>query len=60
IIEIRNNLAKMERFILDLRLGIVWEKVELYGDFGRVGSLLNNLIRDIRRVRTNAQKIARS
>lgn len=60
ILEIRRNLAEMERFILDLRLGIIWEKVELYGDFGRVGSLLNNFIRDIRRVRTNAQKIARS
>ncbi len=60
ILEIRKNLAEMDRFILDLRLGIIWEKVELYGDFGRVGSSLNNLIRDIRRVRTNAQKIARS
>lgn len=60
ILEARKNLNKIERFISDLRLGILPEKVELYGDFTRIGSLLNNLIRDIKRVRSNAQKVARS
>jgi hypothetical protein len=59
-IEIRRNLNVLKNFLLDLRLGILWERLELGGDFKVLEEELNGLIRDVKRVRRNVQKVVRS
>jgi hypothetical protein len=59
-IEIRKNLNVLKNFLLDLRLGILWERLELGGDFKVLEEELNGLIRDVKRVRRNVQKVVRS
>jgi hypothetical protein len=59
-IEIRRNLNVLKNLLLDLRLGILWERLELGGDFKVLEEELNGLIRDVKRVRRNVQKVVRS
>ena len=59
-LEIRRNLGILKNFLLDLRLGILWERVELGGYFKVLEGELNGLIRDVNRVRRNVQKVVRS
>jgi hypothetical protein len=59
-LEIRRNLGILKNFLLDLRLGILWERLELGGDFKVLEEKLNGLIRDVKRVRRNVQKVVRS
>jgi hypothetical protein len=59
-IEIRTNLNVLKNLLLDLRLGILWERLELGGDFKVLEEELNGLIRDVKRVRKNVQKVVRS
>jgi hypothetical protein len=58
--EIRRNLNVLKNLLLDLRLGILWERLELGGDFKVLEEELNGLIRDVKRVRRNVQKVVRS
>ncbi|MCC6012351.1 hypothetical protein LM594_05215 [Candidatus Caldipriscus sp.] len=59
-LEMRRNLGILKKFLSDLRLGILWERLELGGDFKVLEEELNGLIRDIKRVRRNVQKVVRS
>jgi uncharacterized membrane protein len=59
-LEMRRNLGILKNFLSDLRLGILWERLELGGDFKVLEEELNGLIRDIKRVRRNVQKVVRS
>jgi len=59
-LEIRRNLGILKNFLSDLRLGILWERLELGGDFKVLEEELNGLIRDVKRVRRNVQKVVRS
>jgi uncharacterized membrane protein len=59
-LDIRRNLNVLKNLLLDLRLGILWERVELGGDFKVLEEELNGLIRDVKRVRRNVQKVVRS
>jgi hypothetical protein len=59
-LEIRRNLGILKNFLSDLRLGILWERLEFRGDFKVLEEELNGLIRDVKRVRRNVQKVVRS
>jgi hypothetical protein len=59
-LEMRRNLGILKKFLSDLRLGILWERLELGGDFKVLEEELNGLIRDVKRVRRNVQKVVRS
>jgi hypothetical protein len=59
-LEIRRNLGILKNFLSDLRLGILWERLEFRGDFRVLEEELNGLIRDVKRVRRNVQKVVRS
>jgi|GEM_PF-1024417 len=59
-LEFRRNLKTLKNFFLDLRLGILWEKVDLDGDFEVLEGILNGLLRDVNRMRKNVQKVTRS
>jgi len=59
-LEMRRNLNVLKNLLLDLRLGILWERLELGGDFKVLEEELNGLIRDVKRVRRNVQKVVRS
>jgi hypothetical protein len=56
----RRNLGILKNFLPDLRIGIVWESLELGGDFKVSEDELNGLFLDDKRWGGNVQKGART
>ncbi len=59
-LEFRSSLRILRDILWDLRLGIVWEKVEMVGDFKVLEEILNGLLKDVKRIRRNVQKVVRA
>ncbi len=59
-LEFRRSLRILRDILQDLRLGIVWEKVEMVGDFKVLEGSLNGLLKDVKRIRRNVQKVVRA